>query len=148
MKSKSINKLVLLLIVSVLFPQFKEKVSSPQLPSPIHNPDKVYNSFLSQNRFNIQQGFSMNMIQMGNQSIGIGSYFNQVDILLSDKINLHMNFMLSQSNISQYYSTGNVQYGATLDYKLTNNSLIQVSFQTFPTYQKYQTLTHNPIYGR
>ena len=91
----------------------------------------------------------MNMVQMGGQSVGVGSYSNQMNYLLSDKLKLRLNFTLLQSNISQQPGlNNNIYYGAGLDYQLTDNALFQFTFQTIPTYQRFQSLTFNPLYSR
>jgi len=149
MQSNSIKILFLSLIISVLSAQFKDEVSGLSLPKNMHIPKETHSSFLSPNRFNIQHGFSMNMVQMGGQSVGVGSYSNQMNYFLTDKLKLRLNFILLQSNISQQPGlNNNIYYGAGLDYQLTENALFQFTFQTIPTYQRFQSLTLNPLYSR
>ena len=150
MQTKSYKILILTFLISFAAGQFKKEISELNLPATMHSPKENYHSLLSPDRFNIHHGFSLNMVSFGNQSFSVGSYSNQMNYLLTDNLRLHLNFTLLQSGMTQQQSVldNNLYYGASIDYKFTENSLFQISFQTSPTYRRHQPLTLNPIYNR
>ena len=150
MQAKSNKTLILTFLISIAAGQFKKEIPELNLPDAIPSSQENYHSFLSPDRFNIRHGFSMSMVSFGKQSFSVGSYSNQMNYLLTDNLRLHLNFTLLQSGMTQQQSglDNNIYYGASINYKFTENSLFQLSFQTSPTYRRHQPLTLNPIYNR
>ena len=150
MQAKSNKTLILTFLISIAAGQFKKEIPELNLPDAIPSSQENYQSFLSPDRFNIRHGFSMSMVSFGKQSFSVGSYSNQTNYLLTDNLRLRLNFTLLQSGMAKQQPglNNNIYYSGSIDYKFTENSFFQISFQTIPTYRRYQPLTLNPLYNR
>ena len=150
MQAKSNKTLILTFLISIAAGQFKKEIPELNLPDAIPSPQENYLSFLSPDRFNIRHGFSMSMVSFGKQSFSVGSYSNQMNYLLTDNLRLRPNFTLLQSGMAKQQPglNNSLYYGGSIDYKFTENSFLQISFQTIPTYRRYQPLTLSPLYNR
>jgi len=150
MQAKINTILILPLLISIAVGQFKKDIPELVPVAEPHSPKENFHSFLSPDRFNIRHGFSMSMVSFGKQSFSVGSYSNQMNYLLTDNLRLRLNFTLLQAGMTKQQPglNNNIYYGGSIDYKFTENSFFQISFQTIPTYRRYQLLTLNPLSNR
>lgn len=130
--------LSLLVITAPLWGQFKHQVPRNTLPAGGRAPSRVYSGLLDPSRFHLQQGFSMSLMNVGNQVLSVGAYTNLMTFQLQDNLRLQTRFSLIQpSGLGQHLLGGGFHYGATLEYQPTRNSSLHFSFDKYPAY-RYQ----------
>lgn len=137
--------IVLLAIVSIGFAQYKSEVQSGN--NLLNNPAQDSKSLLSlfdPSRFNMNHSFSMSMLNMNNQSIGVASYTNNMNFTLRDNLRLQTYITLMQpkmisSELATPYSNTQMYFDAVLDYNPTPNTHFQMIFGNYPLYSRYST---------
>ena len=123
-----------------------------QLKSDISQKNAIFNNSVSSDgsimslfdpsRFSMNHSFSMSMLNMNSQSVGVASYTNNMNFLLRDNLQLqtHVTFMqpnMISSKTHSPYSNNQLYYDAVLDYSPTENTHFQVSFGNYPMYSRY-----------
>ena len=136
--------IVLITILSIGFGQLKSDLSQNNaIPQGLSNSDGSIMSLFDPSRFSMNHSFSMSMMSMGKQSIGIASYTNNMNFLLRDNLRLqtYMTFMqpnMISSSTQNPYSNSQLYFNAALDYNPTENTHFQVSFGNYPIYGRRQ----------
>jgi len=136
--------IALITLVSIGLGQLKSNLS--QNNAIFNNPvssDGSITSLFDQSRFSINHSFSMSMLSMNSQSIGVASYTNNMNFLLRDNLRLQTNVTFMQpnmisSNTPNPYSNSQLYFNTALDYSPTDNTHFQVSFGNYPAYSRYQ----------
>ena len=137
--------IALITIISIGLGQLKSDLS--QNNAIFNNPAGSNGSIMSlfdPSRFSMNHSFSMSMLSMNSQSIGVASYTNNMNFLLRDNLQLHtyVTFMqpnMISSNTPNPYSNSQLYFNTALDYSPTENTHFQVSFGNYPMYSRYQT---------
>ena len=63
-------------------------------------------SLFDPQRFDIQQGFSMSMMSMGNQSVSVAGYTNKITYWANDNLKFNANILLYQPSINSFNHHG------------------------------------------
>jgi hypothetical protein len=106
-------------------------------------------SLFDPQRFDIQQGFSMSMMSLGNQSVSVAGYTNNITYWASDNLRLTANILLYQPSISRFDPQGvqnngpSVAFETGLVYRATKNSFLEISFNNLPNYGLNNRLNNN-----
>ena len=137
--------IALIAIISVGLGQLKSDLS--QNNAIFNNPVSSDGSILSlfdPSRFSMNHSFSMSMLNMNSQSVGVASYTNNMNFLLRDnlRVQTYLTFMQPQmlsTNSPTPYSNSQLYFNTVLDYQPTDNTHFQVSFGNYPRYSRYQT---------
>ncbi|MBL7013055.1 MAG: hypothetical protein ISR83_01420 [Candidatus Marinimicrobia bacterium] len=131
------------LLGSLAFSQFISQIPSQTLPTNLNGEmDQSSIGFLNSNRFDMNHGFSVSMLNVGGQNMSMAAYTNQISYWAKDNLKLTANISLMQSTLPQLNqmnsSLDNTQigFGASLDYKLSDHSHFSINFQNYPTYQR------------
>ena len=136
--------IALITIISIGLGQLKSDLS--QNNAIFNNPVGSNGSIISlfdPSRFSMSHSFSMSMLSMNSQSIGVASYTNNMNFLLCDNLQLQTNVTFMQpnmisSNTPNPYSNSQLYFNTALDYSPTENTHFQVSFGNYPMYSRYQ----------
>ncbi|NHZ85188.1 MAG: hypothetical protein GWP19_04830 [Planctomycetia bacterium] len=137
--------IALITILSIGFGQLKSDLSQNNaIPQSLSGSGGSIMSLFDPSRFSMNHSFSMSMMNIGKQSIGVASYTNNMNFLLRDNLRLqtYMTFMQPQmlsSNTQNPYSNSQLYFNTVLDYSPTENTHFQVSFGNYPRYSRYQT---------
>ena len=132
----------LIIVISVGFGQHKS--SLPGQGFSLNNPAQSDNSIMSlfdPSRFSMNHSFSMSMMSVGKQSIGIASYTNNMNFLLRDNLRLQTFVTLMQPNMLSAqspnpYANSDIYYNAILNYKPTESTNFQISLGNYPRYNR------------
>ena len=107
--------------------------NNTQYDSPIYF-DQSDRSFLAQNKFNMNQGFTLMTSMSGGTNQTLGIYSNFSNFKLSERLQFNAGFHLfqgknhfSHSNVAQ---TG-IGYELGLEYKLSPNSIITIQMVNY-----------------
>ncbi|NOZ04443.1 MAG: hypothetical protein GXO92_07570 [FCB group bacterium] len=138
-----IKKIIFLIGLTVsIWGQFKSDVPQVSMPSGLTGQSGQYSgSWLDPSRFNMQHGFSVSMLRVGQQTLSVGSYTNQMTFMLRNNLRLQTNFTLMQPAMRSLGPqssaiNGQVYYGASLEYRPLKNTLLQFSFNNYPYYTR------------
>ncbi|NHZ85797.1 MAG: hypothetical protein GWP19_07940 [Planctomycetia bacterium] len=137
--------IALITILSIGFGQLKSDLSQNNAISQgLSGSGGSIMSLFDPSRFSMNHSFSMSMMSVGKQSIGVASYTNNMNFLLRDNLRLqtYMTFMQPQmlsANTQNPYSNSQLYFNTVLDYSPTENTHFQVSFGNYPRYSRYQT---------
>ncbi len=148
MNNKIKLSILLVLIVGLCFGQFKTDVPRIDFPQELEKMSALESrSLFDPSRFMMNHSFSMSMISSSGLSMGVGAYTNNMTFLLKDNLRLSTSFSLVQTSMpgspeSSGMLDGQVYYGATLEYRPTENTVLQLGFQKSPSYYYY----NRPLY--
>ncbi len=144
---------MMLVLTSVSFAQFREQLSQPNVESSLIRSDYggglLFGLFNPAN-FSMRQSVSMSYMTMGNQSIALGMYTNSMSYKISDPLTLSADVSIMNS---PYSSLGNsfaksingiYLTRAELNYHPTKNFQVDVQFDQNPLYQYYNPYYYNP----
>ena len=132
------NILSFFLSVSIASAQFIETAPLKTLPSNLNgglNNRSI--SLIDPTRFNINQAFSMSMINSGEQSISVASFANNINYKLSENIDLNANLVImnplgsASINNSINKNKARIGYDAGIIYRPTKNSLFQIQLASY-----------------
>jgi hypothetical protein len=132
-------------IISVGLGQLKSDLSQNNaITNNLFASDGSIMSLFDPSRFSMKHSFSMSMLSMNSQSIGVASYTNNMNFLLRDNLRLQTNMTFMQpnmisSNTPNPYSNSQLYFNSVLDYSPTENTHFQVRFGNYPMYSRYQT---------
>ena len=134
--------IVLLSILTLGFGQYKSDLHNDNIFNNQLLEDNSIGSLFDPSRFSMNHSFSMSMMNMNSQSIGVASYTNNMNFTLRDNLRLqtYMTFMqpkvLSNDSPNPYSQT-QMYFDAVLDYNPTPNSHLRISFGNYPQYRYY-----------
>ncbi len=139
----------LLVLISMGFGQLKSDLQQNNaIFEDMSVADNSMMSLFDPNRFSMNHSFSMSMMNMNKQSIGVASYTNNMNFLLRDNLRLqtYVTFMqpsMISANTPNPYSNSQLYFNTALDYSPMENTHFQVSFGNYPTYSRRQA---SPFY--
>jgi hypothetical protein len=141
--AKSMKYIIIFLgVLAIGFGQFKADLQNDNIFSNQLLDNNNVASLFDPNRFSMNHSFSMSMMNMNSQSIGVASYTNNMNFTLRDNLRLktYMTFMqprvLSSTTANPYTQT-QLYFDAVLDYNPTPNSHLRISFGNYPHYNYY-----------
>jgi len=150
MKRNIYSTLFCCIIINVAYSQFIEDHLPEMVPNNLHGQLDYSNlSLFDPQRFDIQQGFSMSMMSLGNQSVSVAGYTNNITYWASDNLRLTANILLYQPSISRFDPQGvqnngpSVAFETGLVYRATKNSFLEISFNNLPNYGLNNRLNNN-----
>ena len=150
MNRNTYTTLIFCIIINTAFPQFISENSPERVPNNLHG-QLDYNalSLFDSDRFDIQQGFSISMMNVGNQSVSVAGYSNNITYWANNNLRLNANILLYQPAINTLDYQGNqnnspkIALDAGLIYQPTKNTFLQINFKNLPNYG-----SNNNLYGR
>ena len=87
MKRNIYNTLFYCIIINAAYSQFIEDRLPDMVPNNLHGQLNYSNmSLFDPERFDIQQGFSMSMMSLGNQSVSVAGYTNNITYWASENL--------------------------------------------------------------
>ncbi len=126
--------------------QFRMDVPVQTLPSNLNGEldARPSLSLFDPARFDINHGFTMQMMNMGGHSVSMAGFTNQITYMAMDNLKLDANVTLYKTQLpfQQQGSLMNqldVAYDAGITYQPTKNSFLEIRFQKYPQTQRYQT---------
>ena len=150
MNRNTYTMLIFCIIITAAFSQFIPDHEPGMVPNNLHGQlDYSTMSLFDSDRFDIQQGFSMSMMTLGNQSVSVAGYSNNITYWANNNLRLNANILLYQPSISKLDHQGNQNNGtrialdAGLIYQPTKNTFLQINFKNIPNYE-----SNNSLYGR
>jgi len=150
MKRNIYSTLFCCIIINAAYSQFIEDHLPEIVPNNLHGQLDYSNlSLFDPQRFDIQQGFSMSMMSLGNQSVSVAGYTNNITYWASDNLRLTANILLYQPSISRFDPQGvqnngpSVAFETGLVYRATKNSFLEISFNNLPNYGLNNRLNNN-----
>ena len=134
------NIIVIVALMSIGFSQYKTDIErdGSLFANPVQETG-LLSSIFNPSRFNMNHSFSMSMMSMGSQSIGVASYTNNMNFTLRDNLRLQTYMTLMQprmlsSDLGNPYANTQVYFNAALDYNPTPNTHLLISFGNYPSY--------------
>ncbi len=150
MNRNSYTTMIFCIIINAAFSQFIPDYEPKMIPNNLHGQlDYSTMSLFDTDRFDIQQGFSMSMMTIGNQSVSVAGYSNNITYWANNNLKLNANIFLYQPSITNLNHLGNKNNGpkvaldAGLIYQPTKNTFLQINFKNLPNYG-----LNNNLYGR
>ncbi len=143
MKPKSIVLPLILVLAAVASAQFKTDLPRVDFPQEVQNMTALESRvLLNPNNFQMRHSFSMSMVSSGGLSRTVGAYTNSMTFLLRPNLRLTTSFSLVQPGISTNPGATNMldgqfYYGAQMEFRPTENSLLQFGIQNYPAYNQY-----------
>ncbi|GMU94697.1 MAG: hypothetical protein HZC46_03550 [Ignavibacterium album] len=152
--------LVLTLITSVSFAQFKESGFQTEAPR-----DGIYNKssnflfdFLNSENFSMKHSFSMSYSAFAGQGIALGVYTNSMMYKFSDNLNVQLDASIVNSPYStfgkDFQNSLNGLYisRAAVNYKPWNDVYITLQYRSVPylfnnPYNGYRNYYYSPFYN-
>ncbi len=131
--------IIVLLAFSIeSFSQFKN-VSQPSISdSFIHSPTSEWFGFFNPDNFSMHHSYSMSFATMGGQNLTLGKYTNNMMYKISDKLDAQVAISLQHSPYNNFDKrlqnslNGIFLDKAQLNYRPSENTLLQLSFQQVP----------------
>ena len=127
-------------IISVGLGQLKSDLSQNNaITNNLSASDGSIMSLFDPSRFSMKHSFSMSMLSMNSQSIGVASYTNNMNFLLRDNLRLQTNVTFMQPNMissntpnpySNSQSIGVASYTNNMNFTLRDNLRLQ-TYMTF-----------------
>ena len=101
MNRNTYTTLIFCIVINTAFSQFIPKHASKLVPNNLHG-QLDYNalSLFDSDRFDIQQGFSISMMNVGNQSVSVAGYSNNITYWANNNLRLKANILLYQPSIN------------------------------------------------
>ena len=147
MNRNTYTTLIFCIIINTAFSQFIPEHAPKLVPNNLHG-QLNYNALSSfdSDRFDIQQGFSISMMNVGNQSVSVAGYSNNITYWANNNLRLNAKILLYQPVINALGNQNNgpkIALDAGLIYQPTKNTFLQINFKNLPTYG-----SSNNLYGR
>ncbi|OUW80335.1 MAG: hypothetical protein CBD77_00375 [bacterium TMED217] len=147
MNRNTYTTLIFCIIINTAFSQFIPEHTPKLVPNNLHG-QLDYNalSLFDSDRFDIQQGFSISMMNVGNQSVSVAGYSNNITYWANNNLRLNANILLYQPVINALGNQNNgpkIALDAGLIYQPTKNTFLQINFKNLPNYG-----SSNNLYGR
>ena len=138
--------LAMITFVGILPAQFKSDLQIGKIPTNLNGElnSRPSLSLFDPERFDISYGLSMSMMSNGGNMYSLTGLTNRISYFVMDNLKIDANIILykSQMPFQQQYKSRNlldVAYDAGVTYKPTENSFLQIRFQSLPYNQRYQT---------
>ena len=138
MNRNTYTTLIFCIIINTAFSQFIPEHAPKLVPNNLHG-QLDYNalSLFDSDRFDIQQGFSISMMNVGNQSVSVAGYSNNITYWANNNLRLNANILLYQPVINALGNQNNgpkIALDAGLIYQPTKNTFLQINFKNLPNY--------------
>ena len=147
MNRNTYTTLIFCIIINTAFSQFIPEHAPKLVPNNLHGQlDYSALSLFDSDRFDIQQGFSISMMNVGNQSVSVAGYSNNITYWANNNLRLNANILLYQPAINALGNQNNgpkIALDAGLIYQPTKNTFLQINFKNLPNYG-----LNNNLYGR
>ena len=142
-KLKSI--LIPFLLLTMVTAQFRNDVQTGEIPNNLNGKleSKHSISMFDPQRFDISHGLSMSMVSNGTNLYSLTGLSNRLSYLALDNLMIDANVTLYKSQTpfqqqNKLIDQLDLGLDASITYKPTKNSFLQVRFQNLPHNQKYQ----------
>ena len=100
MKRNIYTTLLFFAMIGSAYSQLIEDLSPEMVPNNIYGQLDFGNmSLFDPQRFDIQQGFSMSMMSMGNQPVSVAGYTNKITYWANNNLRLNASILLYQPSI-------------------------------------------------
>ena len=146
MNRNTYTTLIFCIIINTAFSQFIPEHAPKLVPNNLHGQlDYSALSLFDSDRFDIQQGFSISMMNVGNQSVSVAGYSNNITYWANNNLRLNANILLYQPAINALGNQNNgpkIALDAGLIYQPTKNTFLQINFKNIPNYG-----SNNSLYG-
>ena len=150
MKRNIHTALLLCLIISSAYSQLLEDHRPEMVPNNIYGQLDFSNmSLFDPQRFDIQQGFSMSMMSLGNQPVSVAGYSNKITYWANNNLRLNANILLYQPYTNSFNEQGiqsngpKIAFDAGLVYQPTENSFLQINFKNLPNHGMNNRFNNN-----
>lgn len=138
--------LALFYLSTFVLAQFRMDVPPQTIPSNLNGEldSKPTLSLFNPARFDLSHGFTMQMMNMGGQSVSMAGLTNKLTYHAMDNLTLDANVTLYKTTLP-FQQQGalidqlDIAYNAGLIYQPTKNSFLEFRIQNIPHYQRYQT---------
>jgi len=138
MNRNTYTTLIFCIIINTAFSQFIPEHAPKLVPNNLHGQlDYSALSLFDSDRFDIQQGFSISMMNVGNQSVSVAGYSNNITYWANNNLRLNANILLYQPAINALGNQNNgpkIALDAGLIYQPTKNTFLQINFKNLPNY--------------
>ena len=138
MNRNTYTTLIFCIIINTAFSQFIPEHAPKLVPNNLHGQlDYSALSLFDSDRFDIQQGFSISMMNVGNQSVSVAGYSNNITYWANNNLRLNANILLYQPVINALGNQNNgpkIALDAGLIYQPTKNTFLQINFKNLPNY--------------
>tara|TARA_Y100000817_G_scaffold55148_1_gene40607 strand:+ start:10289 stop:10663 length:375 start_codon:yes stop_codon:yes gene_type:complete len=110
-------------------------------------------NFFNPDNFSMNHSFGMSMNSFGGISKSYGTYTNNMNLKLNDKLMLKsLIYFVQPSNIqnlnSPMMNNPSIYYDANLNYKISENIMFQLSLSSSPNYYRYNLSPYINSYAR
>ena len=138
--------LVMISFVAILPAQFKSDLQIGEIPTNLNGEldSRPSLSFFDSERFDMSHGLSMTMISNGQNMYSLTGLTNRISYLVMDNLKVDANIILYKSQMpfqqqDKFRNLLDIAYDAGVTYKPTENSFLEIRFQSLPYNQRYQT---------
>ena len=138
--------LVMISFVATLPAQFKSDLQIGEIPTNLNGEldSRPSLSFFDSERFDMSHGLSMTMISNGQNMYSLTGLTNRISYLVMDNLKVDANIILYKSQMpfqqqDKFRNLLDIAYDAGVTYKPTENSFLEIRFQSLPYNQRYQT---------
>ena len=138
--------LVMISFVAILPAQFKSDLQIGEIPTNLNGEldSRPSLSFFDSERFDMSHGLSMTMISNGQSMYSLTGLTNRISYLVMDNLKVDANIILYKSQMpfqqqDKFRNLLDIAYDAGVTYKPTENSFLEIRFQSLPYNQRYQT---------
>lgn len=155
------NNFYLIFIISILFVftsdincQYRTKIpTSSVIDTRTQNEGGNIFNFFNSDNFSMNHSFGMSMNSFGGISKSYGTYTNNMNLKLNDKLMLKsLIYFVQPSNIqnltSPMMNNPSIYYDANLNYKISENIMFQLSLSSSPNYYRYNLSPYINSYAR
>ena len=132
--------------VATLPAQFKSDLQIDEIPKNLNGEldSKPSLSLFDPERFDMSYGLSMSMMSNGQSMYSLTGLTNRISYLVMDNLKIDANIILYKSqmpfqNQDKYRNLFDIAYDAGVTYKPSDNSFLQLRFNSIPYNQRYQT---------
>lgn len=152
--NKTINILILIVTITCsINAQFRNNIPSPNIKDAItRNQNSSLSSLFNSDRLSMNHSFSLGMASMGGFATSYGTYTNNLNYMISDKLSLNSRIDLLQPTTSSFHQGVNsvsplLFYGAEINYKATDNISFSISMDNHPSYNRNWGLSPYGYHG-
>ena len=138
--------LVMISFVAILPAQFKSDLQIGEIPTNLNGEldSRPSLSLFDPERFAMSHGLSMTMISSGQNMYSLTGLTNRISYLVMDNLKVDANIILYKSQMpfqqqDKFRNLLDIAYDAGVTYKPTENSFLEIRFQSLPYNQRYQT---------
>jgi len=130
--------LILLIVSSISFSQFKDKDITPTIFDGITNysPSGFLSNFLNPNNFQMNHSVGMSYSTIGGSGVALSTYTNSMALRLTENLNIEVDASLVASPYSSFGQehqkdiNGIYLTRAQLNYKISENSNLMIQYRS------------------